>query len=79
MSMEGAEMWLCLAPNENEIEIPKEEAHIEGKSESERLRAVIYVYFKQEVEAGRYTGLFDTFKKENMEKIIQLVKNKLEH
>lgn len=79
MSLEGAEMWLCLAPNQDDIEIPEEEAHVEGKTESERLRAVLFVLFKQETGAGRYTGLYDIFRKEYMEKIIQFVKNKLEN
>lgn len=77
MSLEGAEMWLCLAPNENEIEIPEENAELDEKSPSERLRNVLFVWFKQESDAGKFVGLFDTFKREKMEAIIEGVKKKL--
>lgn len=77
MSLEGTEMWVGLAPNADEIEIPEEHAEIDEKTPSERLRSVLYVWYKQEVEAGKFTGLFETFKKERMERIIEGVKSKL--
>lgn len=77
MSLRHAEGWLCFAPNQEELQVPEEQAEVDEKSASERLRAVLFVYYKQETEAGRYVGLFDTFKKEKMEQIIQFVKNKL--
>jgi hypothetical protein len=78
MAMEGAEMWVCLAPNAEEIEIPEERAEVDEKTPSERLRAVLFVWYKQETESGNYVGLFDNFKKEKMEKIIETVKSKLD-
>lgn len=77
MSLRHAEGWLCFAPNQEDLQVPEEQAELDEKSSSERLRAVLFVYYKQETEAGRYVGLFDTFKKEKMEQIIQFVKNKL--
>ena len=77
MAMRHAEGWLCFAPSENEIEIPEEQAQVDEKSPSERLRNVMYVWYKQEMEAGRFVGLFETFRKEKMEKIIETVKSKL--
>ena len=77
MSLEGSEMWVCLAPNEDEIEIPAERAEVDEKSPSERLKAVLFVWFKQETDAGRFVGLFETFRREKMEKIIEGVKSKL--
>lgn len=77
MSLEGAEMWLCLAPNQEQIEIPKESAIVEEKSPSERLRNVLYVWYTQETKNGKYVGLFENFKKEKMEKIIETIKSKL--
>lgn len=77
MSMEGLEMWCGLAPNQNEIEIPDERAEVDEKSPSERLRNVLYVFYKQEVEAGRYVGIFENFKREHMEKLIEFIKRKL--
>ena len=77
MALEGAEMWLCLAPNPEEIEIPEERAEVDEKSPSERLRNVLFVYYKQETQAGRYVGLFENFKKEKMERLIEFIKGKL--
>lgn len=77
MSLEGQEMWMCLAPNAEQLEIPKERAEVDEKSPSERLRNVLFVYYKQETEAGRYVGLFDTFKREKYEKLIEFIKGKL--
>ena len=79
MSLRHAEGWLCFAPNENEIEVPEESAHVDEKSASERLRNVMFVWFKQETESGKFVGLFETFRKEKMEKIIEGVKSKLEN
>lgn len=78
MSLRHAEGWLCFAPNENELEVPEEKAKVEEKSPSQRLRNVMYVWYKQETDNGRYVGLFETFKAEKMEKFIQAVKNKLD-
>lgn len=78
MSLRHTEGWLAFAPNENEIEIPEEQATLEDeKSPSERLKNVLYVFYKQETEAGRFIGLFETFRKEKMEIIIEGVKKKL--
>lgn len=77
MSLRHTEGWLCFAPNENEIEIPKEKAELGGKTSSERLHDVLYVWYMQETENGKFVGLFDTFRKEKMEKIIEGVKSKL--
>lgn len=77
MSLRNTEGWLAYAPNQEDLEIPEESAQVEGKTESERLRAVLFVFYKQEVDAGRFVGLYDSFRKEKMEQLIQFVKNKL--
>ena len=76
MQLRNAEGWLCFAPNENELVVPEDKAEVEGKTPSERLRAVLYIWYKQETEAGKYVGIFENFKNERMEKIIQHVKSK---
>jgi len=76
--MRHSEGWLCFAPNPDDIEIPDEEAHLDEKSPSERLRSVLFVWFNQEVKNGKYVGLFETFRREKMEKIIEGVKSKLD-
>jgi len=79
MSLRHSEGWLCFAPNEEQLEIPEERAEVDEKSASERLRAVLFVWYKQETQNGKFTGLFETFRKEKMEKIIEGVKSKLDN
>lgn len=79
MSLRNTEGWLCYAPNENELEIPEEKAEIEEKTASERLRSVLFVLYKQETEKGKFIGLFETFRKEKMEKLIEMIKSKLDN
>ncbi len=78
MSLEGAEMWLCLAPNTEQIEIPEEQAELDEKSPSERLKGVLFVLYKQMIAKGQYVGVFENFRREHMEKIIEFVKKKLD-
>lgn len=78
MSLEGAEGWLAFGTNENELEIPKERAEIDKKSQSERLRNVLYVLYMQETKKGKNLGLFETFKDESYEKFITYIKGKLD-
>ena len=47
------------------------------KTPSMRLRATLFVWYKQETEAGKFVGLFSTFKAEKYEKIIETIKSKL--
>ncbi len=78
ISLSQSEGWLAFQPNEENIEIPTERAEVDEKTPSERLRACLYVWFKQESDKGKFTGTFETFKKEKYEKIIEGVKSKLD-
>lgn len=78
MSLRHSEGWLAFSPNENDLETPEEKAEVDEKSPSDRLRAVLYVWYTQETKNGTFVGLFDTFRKEKMEKIISGVKSKLD-
>jgi hypothetical protein len=78
MSLRHVEGFLCFSPNEEEAaDIPEGRAEVDEKTPSERLRAVLFIWYKQETESGKFVGLFETFKKEKMEKIIEGVKSKL--
>ena len=77
MQMRNSEGYVCYAPNEDQIEIPDEPAEVGQKSDSQRLRSVLYIRYKQETEGGKFVGLFETFKKQEMERIIQQEKDKL--
>ena len=58
------------------IEVPKEDSGFEeGKSPSERLRSIIYVYWKEKMSDKE--PIFDTFYKKAVEKQIEAYKTKL--
>ena len=70
------EGWLVFKPNSDGVlqdEIPDKDADSGIKSQSERLRAVIFILWKQNGSKGD----FDTFKKVYFEKLIEFVKSKL--
>ena len=77
MQMRNSEGYVCYAPNEDQIEIPDEPAVTGGKTNSQRVRNVHFVYYKQLTESGEYVGLFETFHKELQERYIESIKNKL--
>ena len=69
------EGWLVYKPNEiNLAEIPEEAAESGVKSPGQRLRDIIYVYWKQ--RGG--TGDFEAFYRTQFELLIDFVKSKLE-
>jgi hypothetical protein len=70
------EGWLVFSPNEiTTDQIPTERAETGGKTQSKRLRDVIYVLYEQRAEPG---GDFEAFYRTQMEKLIDFVKSKLE-
>lgn len=67
--------WLLFAENPiKDEEIPKELAETGQKTQSKRLRDVLFVLWKQNGEQGA----FQNFYNEKMEKLINLIKDKLE-
>ena len=80
MSMEGEEGWLLFASQEAEIDlgdVPTSKAEIGIKSNSERLRDVIFVWYKQSTADQTFVGSFENFYKGKLETIIEGVKTKL--
>lgn len=70
--LNGAFGWFIFSENKGE-EIPEEDAIEEGKTASERLRAVLYLYWKQQ----KITTNFETWRLQQMEKQIDKVKSQL--
>lgn len=69
------EGWLLFSANEIKTsDIPKEDAEPGTKSQSQRLRDVIFILWKQ--KGGK--GDFETFYRVYLEKLIELTKSKLE-
>lgn len=80
MSMEGSEGWLLFAPQEAEIDlgdVPNDKAEIGTKTPSERLRSVIFVWYKQSIADLSFVGDFDVFYRTKIESIISGIKTKL--
>lgn len=78
MSLEGIEGWITFSPNSEAIEIPEENAKLDTKTESQRMRSVLYRLYLQDTQASKFTGLFQSYYSERMEKLIQLLKDKLD-
>lgn len=55
-------------------ELDKVDIELEGKSKSQRLRSVLFILWKQEGEQGD----FKDFYSERMEKLIQMIKDRLD-
>jgi len=73
--------WFLFKINEIEKdEIPEDDApEFEGqKSLSQRLRDVIFIYWKQQKEKGKTTKTFSQFREEWMENKIKIIKDNLD-
>ena len=67
--------YVCFAENQfKEEDIPKGDATDESKSPSQRLRAVLFIYWKQLGQPGN----FEFFYRQQVEKQIDAIKNCLE-
>jgi len=68
--------WLAFSPNQvDTTDMPTEEAEDKQKTPSKRLRSVLYVFAKQR---GIKPENFEAWYREQMEKIIERVKTKLD-
>lgn len=64
--------WLLFKENEvQEEEIPKQDADIERKTASQRLRAVIFVKWKQVGEPGLFQDYYDAVMEDKIESVKQ--------
>lgn len=73
----GIEGWLAFKENEIlESEMPKEPAETGMKSQSQRLRGVIFLLWSQRVGGDRDS--FNTFYHDRMEKFIQDIKDEMQ-
>ena len=76
-TLRNKEAWAILAPNElDESSIPKEKAEsgTGAKTPTSRLRAVLFVYWKQKGSQGDFEGFYKT----QVERIIDSIKEKLD-
>jgi len=77
MSMEGEEGWIVFSSNQDikEEDIPQVNAELETKSQSERIRAVLYKLYLQETKKLAFVGSWESFYKEKTEKVIEKYKS----
>jgi hypothetical protein len=75
----NSEGWLMYAQTSeiSQQDIPTTKPDLDLKSSSQRLKDVLYVFYKQETDAQKFVGSFDTFYSEKMEKLIEMIKTKL--
>jgi len=75
MDMHNEAGWLLFQPNEiAEADVPDKQAELETKTPSQRLRAVLFVYWKQTTPEET----FEVFYCRKMEAIIDSVKGRLD-
>lgn len=77
-----SEGWLLFSTETSEIDrsdVPDIKPELDLKSASSRLKDVIYVHYKQATQSQNFVGLFETFYKEQMERIIEGYKTKNLH
>lgn len=80
MALEGAEMWILMSHQSENLDqeaLPNSKPELGIKSRSERLRDVIFVWYKQCVADQTFVGDFETFYNMKLETIIDGVKTKL--
>lgn len=71
----GSEGWLLWSPNEiDEKEIPTAEAHVDGKTPSERLRGKIYRLWVSLGKEGDFFSFYNSY----MDKIIEAIDKRLQ-
>lgn len=80
MELHQKNVKLLIQPTEDTPEAMVEvKGELGFKTPGQRLRAVIFILFKQASEAGRIKGvMFEQFYSEVMERFIQDIKNQLE-
>lgn len=71
--------WLLYSPNQVQPEdIPTEDSDIKQKTPSQRIRSVLFILYQQATEKGTFVGEFQGYYNENMERIIQQLKDKIQ-
>jgi hypothetical protein len=80
LKLQGINSELLISPHEREEgdEPVVVDSDVKRKSPSERLRAVLYVFFQQRKKAGKFTGNFQAFYEEQIDVLIERCKSKLD-
>ncbi len=77
-SFMNKEIWLMMSESLiQDGDIPEEAAPTDGKTQAQRIRGVLFVYWKQLTEKGDIRDDFQTFYNYKTEQIIEHLKSKL--
>lgn len=80
LALQGINCEALLTPRDREEgdEAIVVDSEVKKKSPSQRLHAVLWVFFQQRKKAGKFKGTFEAFYEENMNLLIERVKSKLD-
>ncbi len=78
LSLQGTEGYLLFKENAiQEDEIPQGDAELETKTQSQRMKAVLYKLYLQDTESKIFVGSFESYYKDRMEKLLEMLKAKI--
>ena len=72
--VQGKNLNMLIEPEDGSSELIEVTKPLEGKSQSQRIRAIIFIHWKQDGEPG----IFESYYYEKTEKYIEFLKEKLE-
>jgi len=79
MSLRNSEGWLAFTLNQEQLpEAPTENADLETKTISQRIKSVLFILYKQATEKGTFVGTFESYYQTQGEKIISKLKDLIE-
>ncbi len=79
LSMQGSEGYLLFKENEIKAEeIPQGDSELETKTQSQRMKAVLYKLYLQDTKNLKFVGSFESYYKQKTEMIIEKYKSLLE-
>ena len=65
LGMRNCEGWLLFSPNEitdkDLEEIPEEDASVNSKTASQRMKSVLFVLYQQSLKNSTFTGQFEAY------------------
>ncbi len=79
LSMQGSEGYLLFKKNEIKAEeIPQGDSELETKTQSKRMKEVLYKLYLQDTKNLKFVGSFESYYKQKTEMIIEKYKSLLE-
>lgn len=78
LSMQGSEGYLLFKENEIKAEeIPQGDSELETKTQSQRMKSVLYKLYMQDIAEVKYVGSFNSYYQDRMEKLLEMLKAKI--